>query len=246
MTPIINYVLTMLILIFNWSLLARDNFFYQFAHHVYLGVAVATVTLVGVETLTKTTVRPLMADPSLHMWLFIPFILGIIIFLNQTRQYAWVSRYPLQAVLGIGIALGMRGTLDANIIQQIMMLIRTAKITNPWDTFNAFLGIVLTLAAFYYFFFHFMHRTPGHGTISKIGRLGIMANFGVGLGGYMMFNATFILFQIANLIFIAPPPGQQMEAAAAAIITVAILGILYWAVPKYVFPKFSEETRKTL
>jgi len=245
MTPIINYVLTMLIVVFNWSMLSRDNIFYQFAHHVYLGVAVSTVTLVAIEAVTKTAIRPIMSGSG-KTWLLVPIIFGLIIFLNQTRNYSWVSRYPLQAVLGIGVALGMRGALDADIIQQIGLLIRMAKVTNPWDTFNAFLAIIIALTAFYYFFFHFVHKTPGHKTISKIGRLGIMANFGVGLAGYMMFNATFILFQIANLIFIAPPPGQQIEAAVAAIATVAVLGILYWAVPKYIFPRLSEETRKTL
>lgn len=246
MTPLINYVLTLLIVIFNWSLLVKDNIFYQFAHHVYLGVAVSTVTLVAIETLTKVVARPLMTSPNQNLWLIIPLILGLIIFLNQTRTYSWVSRYPLQAVLGIGVALGMRGTLDANIIQQIIQIMKTPRIADPWTTFNSFLEIVLTIAAFYYFFFHFMHKTPGHGVISKIGRLGIMANFGVGLGGYMMFNATFVLFQIANLIFIAPPPGQQTLAGTTAVITVAVLGILYWAVPKYVFPLLPEETRKKL
>jgi hypothetical protein len=198
--------------------------------------------------MTKICLSPLLSGGSENLWLIIPLILGLVIFLNQTREYSWVSRYPLQIALGIGIALGMRGTVDANIIQQIIVLIKTAKITvgNPWATFNDILGVLLSLAAIYYFFFHFAHKTPGHGTISKFARLGIMANFGVGLAGYMAFNATFILYQVANIIMLAPPPGEVYIAYASAIITVAVLGILYWAAPKYIFPRISEEARKTL
>jgi hypothetical protein len=108
-----------------FSFLYRDNPFYRFAEHLYVGVSAAF----GVVIFWYQDVWPLLvgnfrdymaAGNRIEAWILIfPAILGLLMWTRFFPKIGWISRWPLGFTIGIGAGLGITGGIQGFILPQL-------------------------------------------------------------------------------------------------------------------------------
>ncbi|HIH89334.1 TPA: hypothetical protein HA344_09040 [Candidatus Bathyarchaeota archaeon] len=192
LASIIQIWLAALFTIWIYTIAFRDDAFFKFAEHTFVGAAAGHSIVYGVDNIIRYGWAPMTAG---NMMYAVVFILGILLYTRFHQTYFWVSRVPLSVVVGIGIGLSMRTTVTSEFIAQI---ISTAQMKvlglDAWTGFSNLLFIIIVLATVYFFIFTFPKAHGGSlGIISKVARYGMMAAF-----GYSFANTVLSRF---NMIF---------------------------------------------
>jgi len=170
--------LAALFTIWIYSIAFRDNMFFKFAEHTFVGAAAGHSIVYAVDNIIRYGWNPLISGGYLYA---VVFVLGILLYTRYHRSYFWVSRFPLAVMVGIGIGLSMRATVTAEFTAQIASTAALKVIGAPdaWTSFSNLLFIIIVLTVVYFFVFTFpkMHG-GGLGIISRVARYGMMTAFG--------------------------------------------------------------------
>lgn len=218
---LINYFVQMFFILTMWSLLWKENVVYRFAQYCVVAVAASTFALIALESLYKTAVSPIISGTNYLM--IVPILAGILIFTNQTKKYMWISRYPLNIILGVGAALAIRGALASDVIGQITAMITLYTRTNTTENFiNGIISLALAITTILYFFFFFLHKSKVYGGLSKIGRYSVMISFGVAFAANMAYNMTFVAYHVLFIFAIGPNATGVPSLALAGAILMAL------------------------
>ncbi|MCX6656763.1 MAG: hypothetical protein NTY03_16835 [Candidatus Bathyarchaeota archaeon] len=196
---VIQIWLAALFTIWIYSIAFRDNPFFKFAEHTFVGAAAGHSLVYGVDNILRYGWNPLIAGNMLYV---IVFALGIILFMRYHKTYFWVSRIPMAVLVGIGIGLTLRTTVTSEFIAQI---ISTAQMKvlglDAWTAFSNLLFIIITLATVYFFIFTFPKVHGGNlGLISKIAKYGMMAAFGYSFANTVLSRFNMIYGRIDFLM----------------------------------------------
>jgi hypothetical protein len=196
---VIQIWLAALFTIWIYSIAFRDNPFFKFAEHTFVGAAAGHSLVYGVDNILRYGWNPLTAG---NMMYAVAFILGIILFMRYHKTYFWVSRIPMAVLVGIGIGLTLRTTVTSEFIAQI---ISTAQMKvlglDAWTAFSNLLFIIITLATVYFFVFTFPKVHGGNlSIISKIARYGMMAAFGYSFANTVLSRFNMIYGRIDFLM----------------------------------------------
>lgn len=180
-----------------FSFLIKENRFFRFAEASVIGTAGGNLVVVAITTLRGSLFEPLIHGKYLYI---IPLILGILLFTRYYKKYAYLTRYPVALILGVGVALGIRGTIDATIVGQTRGVIMLGFPTgNVFTTVNNFLMIIATLTTLCVFFFTFRTGTKFL-YVQRIGRLFIMVAIGGILASQMFGQFSILIARIKFLL----------------------------------------------
>ena len=107
-----------------YSFLYRDNPFYRFAEHLFVGLSVGygivfsihqgLIPLAWVPFWEAVTKREFMGLLRL-----IPIAIGLLFFARIVPKYSWLIRYPIAILIGIGAGRAIPNVMDAFIFQQV-------------------------------------------------------------------------------------------------------------------------------
>jgi hypothetical protein len=209
----IGALLTLMI----FSFLYKDNPFYKFAEHLFVGVSAAYWMSVAFWT---TLIPNLFARlwPQ-HMggvlpsavgneweWPYvIPLALGLILLTRLINRIAWFSRWAMGFVIGFAAGTNFTRYLQSDFINQVHSTM--IPIYEPMDSVGATVGNVISqaivvvgvLAAIIYFYFSKEHK----GAFGKMARFGIwvlMAAFGASFGYTVMARISLLTGRMDFLI----------------------------------------------
>jgi hypothetical protein len=184
-----------------FSFLYKDNPFYRFAEHLVVGVSAGYFVII----LWHNGLEPKLFDPlrdghfyflwldSVHYWLMIPAVLGVMMWTRFSRKYSWVSRWPIALYMGIAVGVSVPLEMGNRITRQLYSSMEALGWSNFFgtgllDSASAFSHLIIflgTLAALFYFFFSKEHT----GVFKGIARFGIwmlMIGFGASFGYTVM------------------------------------------------------------
>jgi len=189
---VIQIWIAALFTIWIYSIAFRDNVFFKFAEHTFVGAAAGHSIVYGVDNVLRYGWDPFTKGALFYAAVF---LLGVILYTRYHKKYFWVSRFPLAVMVGIGIGLSMRATVTAEFIAQIQSTAAMKVLgVDAWTGFSNLLFIIIVLTVVYFFVFTFPAMHAGkRGIISKIARYGMMAAF-----GYSFANTVLSRF---NMIF---------------------------------------------
>jgi len=203
----IGILIAAILTLMMYSFLYKDNVFYKFGEHLYVGISVGY--LVCIEW--WNVLRPLFWIPAVYQreWiLIIPSILGIMILARFIRQVSWLSRTPMAMILGYGSGLGIPAVLNASILAQLFSTITHLWVDKPingidglwwWNTFSVWLIFAGVLCVLFYFYFSIEHK----GIVGKLGTVGIwfiMISFGASFGYTVMARVSLLIGRVQFLI----------------------------------------------
>ncbi len=208
----INGILTLMIL----SFLYKDNPFYKFAEHLFVGVSAAYWMVQGVwQTLMPNLIArifpgavssflPDAVGKSPDYYFLIPAAFGLLLLTRLLPKGNWLSRWALAFVVGYAAGTNFVRYLQSDFVAQIrstMVPLVVLKDSGGLDLGQSFSHLVLivgVLSGLVYFFFSKEHK----GTTGRISRVGIwilMVTFGASFGYTVMARISLLLGRMQSL-----------------------------------------------
>ena len=164
----------------------KDNIFSQIAQNVAIGAAIGHAILIAIDTIYRSGVSSVLAGSAITI---IGIILGVLMF-GRFTPYKWLSRYPTQLVMAVGLSVMFGLSIKTQIFQQIISTMQ--GLLSPADSWSLLWGILIfvgmscTLAYFLFTFPPFVakQKTKGaYGFVRKIARVFMMIAFGMTFAG---------------------------------------------------------------
>jgi hypothetical protein len=197
--------------LFCFSFLYKDNPFYKFSEHLYVGISAGYWTSMEYHNVF----RPNLWDPLMRldlnilfsfprvgfafMWqsliLIIPFAFGILFFTRFTKNFAWLSRWSMALIIGIFAGIAIIGYSTGDLILQIHANLLPLWTGNWLSSFNNILLTLGVLASLIYFFFSKEHK-GALGAGAKIGIWFLMISFGASFGYTVMSRMSLLIGRI--------------------------------------------------
>lgn len=189
------------------SFLYRDNPFYKFAEHLFVGVSAGY----WVIYIWAFDVQPMLVDEFLRQvgiekWLLvIPAVFGLMMMARWVPAAAWVSRWPISFTVGIAAGLALTAQVQGYIIPQIqatllpMVSIGATTAETVGQSINNIVILVGVICALLFFYFSREHK----GALkvgSKIGVIFLMIGFGASFGYTVMARISLLIGRLTFLL----------------------------------------------
>jgi hypothetical protein len=210
-----------------FSFLYRDNPYYKFAEHLFVGVSAAYwmslgfwSTIVGnlvprISTGLSNFFKVPYQPGSGNIFFYIPVILGLLLLMRLSPKGGWLSRWPLAFIVGTTAGLNFIRYLRSDFIKQISSTFVPLLI--DWQGFGHFFSTLDLSAAgpfvlmitnwtifigvfsgLVYFFFSKEH-TGAFGSASRLGIWILMLTFGASFGYTVMGRISLLVGRITFL-----------------------------------------------
>jgi hypothetical protein len=199
-----------------YSLLYRENILYRIAEHTFVGIYAGYGVAYAVKNIMDQGVSRVSAG---NYWFIIPMILGIMLFTRFTVKQAWISRYSMAVMVGVGTGVSVRALIEAQIVRQIKASV-ISLYGGPFTVIDNLIIVLGFICAFLYFFFtdiSALRRPMSY--IAKAGRYVLMFTFGGAFGGTVLSRMT--LFT-GRMQFLLSYPAYYMIPVFVAIICAMI------------------------
>ena len=182
-----------------FSFLYKDNPFYKFAEHLFVGVSAGYWLCYQYHN----NVRPnLLNNLRDHNWEYLlPLFLGLFMLARLFPKVGWLSRWAIAFMIGSGAGIMIITYLQTNFLEQIKnTLVSLDPAGQSWyGVFNnsvLFIGVVSGLV---YFFFSKAH-TGVTGGVARIGVVFLMVSFGASFGYTVMARISLLIGRMYFLL----------------------------------------------
>ncbi|MFC2150541.1 hypothetical protein ACFLQV_03455 [Calditrichota bacterium] len=198
-----------------FSFLYKDNPFYKFAEHLFVGVSAAYWMVVSFWTTIVPNLVGRLYPPSMGwfvenpeeaqalidanpQWLrIIPLILGIMLLMRLTKTYSWLSRWPMALIIGFAAGTNLTRYLQSDFIAQIRSTLVPLIVIHDGSfalgaTFNNLVLVFGVVSALIYFFFSKEHKGWFGGT-ARAGIWVLMIAFGAAFGYTVMARISLLI-----------------------------------------------------
>ncbi len=209
------------------SFLYKDNPFYKFAEHLFVGISAAFWMCMGFWSTIVGNLIPRLSS-SLSEWFkvpyiesdyniafYVPVVLGILLLMRLSSKRGWLSRWPLAFIVGTTAGLNFIRYLRSDFIKQISatlvpLVVDWQGVGHFFSTFSLsasgqFVAIVTNWVVFLgvfcgliYFFFSKEH-TGAFGRASRVGIWVLMITFGASFGYTVMGRISLLVGRITFL-----------------------------------------------
>ena len=207
-----------------FSFLYKDNPFYKFAEHLFVGVSAGFYIILNFWTV----IVPNLWDPLVttfkhdlgggepgrgilgvlfaaqlgdyRYWLVLPGLLGLMLFSRFVPKASWLSRWSLAVIIGVYAGIKTTGFAQGDFVAQVEDSMRTFWV--PGDLAGSVNNIIFTiglLTSLVFFFFSKEHKGT-LGVASKVGILFLMVSFGAGYGYTVMSRISLLIGRFQFLL----------------------------------------------
>lgn len=195
-----------------FSFLYKDNPFYRFAEHLFVGVSAGYYIILNFwtvivpnlwEPLVKTfenaggeagfgsLFQPRLGD--YRIFLAVPGILGLLLFTRMFGKIGWMSRWALAVIIGVYAGIRTTGAAQADFVAQVQGSLRPLWIAGDLGaSVNAIIFSIGVMTSLLYFFYSREHK-GGLGVASKLGIFFLMVSFGAGYGYTVMSRISLLI-----------------------------------------------------
>jgi hypothetical protein len=196
-------VLTIGIFSFLW----KDNPFYKFCEHLFVGVSVGySIALTWYNSVYPDLFNPLFVAPlskvplGTKLLLIIPLLLGLCYFCRFIPKVSWLIRFPMAFVLGWGMGMAIPATFQTSIIKQMQGTFLTPGIFARWDVFLwAIISFIGVICSVFYFFFSKEHKGALR-LASETGVVFLMVGFGASFGYTVMARMSLLIGRLQFIL----------------------------------------------
>ena len=213
-----------------YSFLYKDNPFFKFGEHVFVGVSVGyLLTITYYQVMTNKLYVPMVQQGK--WWLLVPAFLGLLLLARFIPSIAWLSRIAFAFLLGISSGVAIPRQISSFILKQVegtlkpLVTVRESGVA--WVTLaglNALLVLIGVVGVLFYFFFSIEHT----GTVRRVARVGIyflMVSFGAAFGYTVMARMSLLIGRFDELMLYA---SASYGYATPLLVVAIVMGLLWW------------------
>jgi hypothetical protein len=207
-----------------FSFLYRDNPFYKFAEHLFVGVSAGYYIVLNfwtvivpnlIEPLTRNLMsrelwsaaawrpdRPGMFAAELgdyRGWLLVPGILGLLLFTRLFGRIGWLSRWSLALIIGVYAGIKTTGFAQGDFVAQVQGSLQPIWTGEIGTSLNATIFTVGLITSLLFFFYSREHR-GALGVSSRLGVFFLMVSFGAGYGYTVMSRISLLIGRFQFLL----------------------------------------------
>lgn len=204
-----------------FSFLIKENIFYRFFEHLFIGVAAGYLPILTIKSflwpkvfspLTGTdtilypdgTVFKNAYEPVTLLFL-IPILIGLLFYTAYSRRHSWLSKIAIGVTLGYSAGLSIKGFFAEMMPQVVSSFKPLAVITQDGSidvvqSLNNGVFVVTLLLVLYYFFFTFSHETKKADSGRKYARWMLMVCFGAFFGSTVMARMALLVERLNFLL----------------------------------------------
>jgi hypothetical protein len=208
--------------LFIFSFLYKDNPFYKFAEHLFVGVSAGYYIILNWWTVIyPNLVHPLRTTfandaggggpqgfgallfaaqlGEYRYWLLIPGLLGILLFTRFVGPISWLSRWSLAVIIGVYAGIKTTGFAQGDLVAQTQASLQPLWTGNLAQSLNNIIFTLGLLSSLVFFFFSKEHK----GALGRSARLGIlflMVSFGAGYGYTVMSRVSLLIGRFQFLL----------------------------------------------
>jgi hypothetical protein len=206
-----------------FSFLYKDNPFYKFAEHLFVGISAAYWMVVGFwSTLVPNlfgNIAPRWAGSAFpaagidagaaaqpHYW--IAAVLGVFMLARLAHPIAWLSRWALAFIVGWAAGTNLTRYLQSDFIAQVDNTIFPLLPSGQFALIPFLTNVVVVIgvvSGLVYFFFSAAH-TGVLGRTSRVGIWVLMITFGASFGYTVMARISLLTKRVDTLIELARHP----------------------------------------
>jgi hypothetical protein len=125
--------------------LYKENRFFRFAEYTAIAASLGNGVVVALRYINDTFVQPPLITGGLSYLYILAVIFGALLFVQYNREYRWVARYPMAIIVGVGLGVAARTSLETEVIKQVW-----ASMT-PLTSLNNILSFIITITVLLYF-----------------------------------------------------------------------------------------------
>jgi len=213
-----------------YSFLYKDNPFFKFGEHVFVGVSVGyLLTITYYQVMTNKLYIPMTEQGK--WWLLVPAFLGLLLLARFIPSIAWLSRISFAFLLGISSGVAIPRQISSFILKQIegtlkpLVTVSDGGIT--WITLaglNALLVLIGVVSVLFYFFFSLEHTGPVR-QIARVGIYFLMVSFGAAFGYTVMARMSLLIGRFDELMLYA---SASYGYATPLLVVAMIMGLMWW------------------
>ena len=201
-----------------FSFLYKDNPFYKFAEHLFVGVSAGYYIVLNFWTV----IYPNMWDPLMRSiaghgvnaartgmfaaelgdyrgWLAIPGLLGVLLFTRLFGKIGWVSRWSLAVIIGVYAGIKTTGFAQGDFVAQVQGTMVPLLTPSLYSTVGNIVMLVGTMTSLLYFFYSREHK-GALGVSSRLGIFFLMISFGAGYGYTVMSRVSLLIGRFQFLL----------------------------------------------
>ncbi len=138
---------TVMILSFG---LYKQNRFFRFAEYTAIAASLGNGVVVAIRYIYSTFVEPPMTQGGLSILYLLAVVFAALLFLQFVGEYRWASRYPMAIIVGVGLGVAARTSLETEVVKQVWAAMIPIS-GSGMDLFNALLSFVITISVLAYF-----------------------------------------------------------------------------------------------
>lgn len=187
-----------------FSFLYKENPFYRFAEHLYVGIANGyAITFYWHRILVPSLfdrVGAAQTPLSTKVWLIAIAIIGALYFTRFIPKLSWLVRIPIAIVLGYSCGATIPRGIDAQIIRQLKATIITRASFVNWQAGLWAVFILLGVLATISYFFFSTERKGALKPLSYAGIIFIMIGFGASFGYTVMARISLFIGRLQFLL----------------------------------------------
>ncbi len=183
------------------SVVYKENAFYRFFEHLFIGVATGFLVFVVWRDALSTTWWEALTKGYWY-WVFAPCV-ALLFYTVYFPKYAWLSRFLISVLFGLYAGQAFRAFASMVFPQVASSFLplwpRAGEVT--WgDVVNNVIFLITLFSVMVYFFFSFRHRMPGVTSTAKLGRWLLMIAFGAIFGSTVMARFSLLIDRIQFLL----------------------------------------------
>lgn len=200
--------------LFIFSFLYRENPFYRFAEHLFVGVSAGYYIVLNFWTVLVANLwdplagafdgrhgAPFAAHPGDYRgFLLLPALLGLLLFSRFVARYAWVARWSLAVIIGVYAGLKTTGFAQSDFVAQVQGSIQPLWTGHWGSSVNAVIFLVGLVTSLLFFYFSREHK-GALGSASRVGVFFLMISFGAGYGYTVMSRISLLIGRFQFLLF---------------------------------------------
>lgn len=191
------------------SVVYKENPFYRFFEHLFIGVATGW----GIVVTWRDVLRDGWFDPLWHQghwWLVLPPLVAALYYTVYSPKHAWLSRMWITILFGLGAGLSFKA-FATQIFPQIEaswlpVVPQPAEMTggdpiSGWTALGNAVFLITLISVMVYFFFSFRHAATPIRATARLGRWLLMVAFGATFGSTVMARFSLLIDRLDFLIY---------------------------------------------
>lgn len=181
-----------------FSFLYKDNPVYRLVEHVFAGLSAGYYWgLIWDTVLQQQLYGPIVNNQK--YWLFVPGVLGLLMFARLKKSWSWVSRISLAFVMGNTAGIFLITQLHGFVLPQMRSTMTPQLVNGSVDIILTVIVVAGVLSTLIYFYFSKEH-TGVLGATAKLGIWFIMIAFGAHFGYTVMGRVSLLIGRVQFLV----------------------------------------------